>query len=75
MDTDETKMQVQPPALWHASSVRRCPGDRLLCLRVMAQRPDLPMQALTAENIYTEIITANAQMDDAEVPASAVCSF
>ena len=27
-------------------------------------------KALTAENIYTEIITANAQMDDAEVPAS-----
>ena len=26
--------------------------------------------ALTAENIYTQIITANAQMDDAEVPAS-----
>jgi len=68
MDTDETKMQVAA-----ASALARQQREiDSYVYSVMAANAGIKPEAaaLTAENIYTQIITANAQMDDAEVPAS-----
>lgn len=73
MDTDETKMQVAAAsALARQQREKVFPEIDSYVYSVMAANAGIKPEAaaLTAENIYTEIITANAQMDDAEVPAS-----
>ena len=73
MDTDETKMQVAAAsALARQQREKVFPEIDSYVYGVMAAKAGIlpDAKALTAENIYTEIITANAQMDDAEVPAS-----
>lgn len=73
MDTDETKMQVAAAsALARQQREKVFPEIDSYVYGVMAAKAGIlpDAKALTADNIYTEIITANAQMDDAEVPAS-----
>ena len=73
MDTDETKMQVAAAsALARQQREKVFPEIDSYVYSVMAANAGIKPEAaaLTAENIYTQIITANAQMDDAEVPAS-----
>ncbi len=73
MDTDETKMQVAAAsALARQQREKVFPEIDAYVYGVMAAKAGIlpDAKALTAENIYTEIITANAQMDDAEVPAA-----
>ena len=73
MDTDETKMQVAAAsALARQQREKVFPEIDSYVYSVMAANAGIKPEAaaLTAENIYTSIITANAQMDDAEVPAS-----
>lgn len=73
MDTDETKMQVAAAsALARQQREKVFPEIDSYVYSVMAANAGIKPEAaaLTAESIYTQIITANAQMDDAEVPAS-----
>ena len=74
MDTDETKMQVAA-----ASALARQQREKVFpeilysnVYSVMAANAGIKPEAAARplKNIYTQIITANAQMDDAEVPAS-----
>ena len=73
MDTDETKMQVAAAsALARQQREKVFPEIDSYVYSTMAANAGLKPEAvaLTADNIYTSIITANAQMDDAEVPAA-----
>ena len=67
MDTDETKMQVAAAsALARQQREKVFPEIDSYVYSVMAANAGIKPEAaaLTAENIYTQIITANAQMDD-----------
>ena len=73
MDSDETKQQVAAAsALARQQREVITPEIDSYVYSVMAAKAGIlpAAKALTADNIYTEIITANAQMDDAEVPAA-----
>lgn len=73
MDVDETKMQVE--AAKHLARQQReqvIPEiDKYIYSQMAANAGIKPSgKALTADNIYAEIINAQAQMDEADVPAN-----
>lgn len=73
MDNDETKQQVAAAtALARQQREKVFPEVDSYVYGVMADKAGIKpsAKALTADNIYTEIIHANAQMDEAEVPAA-----
>lgn len=73
MDNDETKQQVAAAtALARQQREKVFPEVDAYVYGVMADKAGIKpsAKALTADNIYTEIIHANAQMDEAEVPAA-----